>query len=271
MGDERPSWRKRLLRGFGSVLMVVGTILVLATGALYAYSQYERRQFDLEEAAIARAELTEAAASTSQPTDGDQSTQTPTPTLAREPEQPTPPPASTSSVRSAESTVAPAPTASPTRTPALPPDRVVVPRIKLDSRVVESVVIDGEWTVPRFVAGHLQGTADPGEEGNVVLSGHIESISSGNVFANIGQIEVGDDIFVRGGQTWLRYVVVETKTVANSDLSVIGPQGFPSLTLITCTGNWLPLARDYDQRLIVVAKLGSEVPQERVPRFIQPQ
>ena len=34
----------------------------------------------------------------------------------------------------------------------------------------------------------------------------------------------------------------------------------PSLTLYTCTGTWKPLERDYDERLVAVARLRRFVP-----------
>jgi sortase (surface protein transpeptidase) len=36
-------------------------------------------------------------------------------------------------------------------------------------------------------------------------------------------------------------------------MAVIQPTGDERLTLITCTGTFLPLQRDYDKRLVVIA------------------
>ena len=81
---------------------------------------------------------------------------------------------------------------------------------KLDAPVQESVIKNGQWTVPKFAAGHLQGTAYPGGPGNAVFCGHISSISSGDVFANIGKLSSGDDIVL----------ITEVPGVRKSDLNI---------------------------------------------------
>jgi len=258
--------RGRILRGLGGFLVVIGATLVLLTGGLLAYGQYERWQFETEEAATVQAEIAEATASARLVTGAHTNPATPAPTSVLSPLSSRVP--AVASPQTSSRTALP--TVTLTASPAPVPRRIIAPSIKLDSRIVESSVVNGEWTVPKFVAGHLVGTANPGENGNMALSGHIESISSGNVFAEIGRLNVGDDIFIQGGQTWYRYVVVETKSVPNTDLTVLDPLGYPSLTLITCTGTWLPLARDYDRRLIVLARLDTVVPEDKVPRFAGP-
>jgi sortase A len=78
-----------------------------------------------------------------------------------------------------------------------PAKLVIIPKIGLYAPVVESAIKDGEWQVPKFAAGHLQGTANPGDGGNVALSGHVQSISSGNVFARIDELKAGDHVYLR--------------------------------------------------------------------------
>ena len=51
----------------------------------------------------------------------------------------------------------------------------------------------------------------------------------------------------------LTYQVSEKVIVKNDDLSVIRDFGDQRITLITCTGTWLPLVRDFNQRLIIFA------------------
>ena len=273
MSNQPSSWGRRAAETFGTLFIVLGTLLVAATGALYAYGQYERHQFELETAATAVAESSQPtatlngassllAAATALPSPSAiADLATPSRTAAAGLSSPSP-----TGVPSATATETP----TPTPTPALPPTRILIPAIKLDSKVVESPVQNGEWKVPKFVAGHLEGTANPGENGNVALSGHIQSISSGNVFADIGQLDVGDEVFLQAGAAWFRYVVGEKKAVPNSDVSVLASMGRPTLTLITCTGIWDPVSRDYDQRLVVIADLARPEAGESVPRPSQP-
>ncbi|MEK7874546.1 MAG: hypothetical protein AAB502_11910, partial [Chloroflexota bacterium] len=60
---------------------------------------------------------------------------------------------------------------------APPAVRIQIPAIAVDSKVVQvgTVWKDGvlEWEIAKWAVGHHQGTANPGELGNIVMSGHI--------------------------------------------------------------------------------------------------
>lgn len=231
---------------FGTLLMVAGVAILVGTLGMYGYGQYEQWRYAQEAAKIVPVAPT--AAPTAIPT----ATPLPSPTPESAPavSLATAPPTATSAPPTA--TKAP-PT--PTLVQPAPAERIVAPAIGLDSIVVESPIVNGEWTVPKFVAGHLQGTAEPLEGGNVVLSGHVESISSGNVFANLERLKPGDKVMVYTKSRIVTYVVQKSLVVKNDDMSVVQPQPKETLTLITCTGNWLPLKNDYAQRYVVVATL----------------
>lgn len=134
-----------------------------------------------------------------------------------------------------------------------PIQRVTASSIGLDAKVAESPIVDGQWIIPKFEAGHLQGTAQPGTGGNVVLAGHVQSITSGDVFANLDGLKPGDTIKVYTSDATVTYVVQSVTRVSNDDLSVLEPGPRETLTLITCSGTWLPLQHDYSQRTVVVA------------------
>ena len=156
------------------------------------------------------------------------------------------------------------PTATPTPTPVPGPAKlIIIPKVNLYAPVVESALKDGAWEVPKFAAGHLQGTANPGQGSNVALSGHVESISSGNVFAHLDQLRPGDRIYLRTDREEFLYVVTKTLVVRNTDLSIVQPTSQDQVTLITCTGNWLPTARDFDQRRVVLGVLQARAPLPR--------
>lgn len=141
------------------------------------------------------------------------------------------------------------------RLPALLAERVLIPRIDLESKVMEVAVSGGEWPVPKFAVGHLAESVNPGDLGNAVFAGHLLSLSSGNVFARLEELEVGDDIAFEGADGVRRFRVTETVLVRNTDLSVLADRpGTTTVTLITCAGRWLPKENDYDQRRVVVAE-----------------
>jgi len=149
-------------------------------------------------------------------------------------------------------TATPVPTATPL--PISPAERIIASSIHLDTKVEESPIVADQWVVPKFAAGHLQGTAQPLQGGNVVLAGHVQSISSGDVFANIARLRSGSPIQLYTKTAIVTYVVTSVEIVRNTDLSVVAPSSQEELTLITCTGTWLPLQHDYNERTVVIAR-----------------
>ena len=139
-----------------------------------------------------------------------------------------------------------------------PITRLRMPRIRLDTPVVPAPYIEadgGTWEIPSFVAGHAERTAGAGQRGNAVLFGHVTSRAMGNVFEDLSRARVSDTIEVFGTGRDFVYEVTEVRSVPRTEVSVLGATASPSLTLITCTGPWLPLLNDYAERLIVRAQL----------------
>jgi LPXTG-site transpeptidase (sortase) family protein len=245
---------RRIAFWFSNLMIVAGAGLLLVTGGFYLYSQYEQARAEQEAAAMQPAVPNAwtpiaAPAVIATPTEIATSTAVPT-ALVTNP-----------SATSLPATALPLPTATalPTATPvpALPVERIVAQAIKLDSKVVESPLVNGQWLVPKFVAGHLQGTAQPLQGSNIVLSGHVQSISSGNVFARIDELKPGDLIRLYTNDTVVSYTVTKVASVPNDDLAVVQPTAKEQVTLITCTGEWLPLQHDYSERTVVVAEKSS--------------
>jgi sortase A len=140
-----------------------------------------------------------------------------------------------------------------------PITRLSIPSVELDTPVALAslVVHDGAstWEVPKFVAGHAEGTSGAGEQGNSVLIGHVSSVTLGNVFERLNGIRDGDVVFVFGGDQRFKYRVTEIRDVKRSDVSVLESSDGPTLTLITCSGLWLPTIWDYTDRVVVRADL----------------
>jgi len=77
--------------------------------------------------------------------------------------------------------------------------------------------------------GHIEGTARPGEEGNIGIAGHRDGY-----FRGLKDIAEGDEIVVEtldGRQT---YAITELLIVDPPDVWVLEPTEVPSLTLVTC-------------------------------------
>lgn len=118
--------------------------------------------------------------------------------------------------------------------------------------VVEGVAVPDLKQGP----GHLPGSAQPGEVGNMVLSGH--RTTYGAPFGDVGELVPGDAVVVETRAAWFTYRMTDRHVVAPTAVAVTQPvPGRPGvsptdrlLTLTTCNPKYS--AR---QRLIVDAVL----------------
>jgi LPXTG-site transpeptidase (sortase) family protein len=158
---------------------------------------------------------------------------------------------------------------SPPQTEGLPTERhpitrLVIASINLDTEVVPSPLVEHDgtttWDVPKFVAGHAEGTPGAGDNGNAVVLGHVTSLTLGNVFERLDRVQPGDPIQVYSDSTRFDYVAADVGPVDRTDTRVLDQSTEPVLTLITCTGTWLPTVWDYSERLIVRAELTPTAP-----------
>jgi sortase A len=118
----------------------------------------------------------------------------------------------------------------------------------LDSAVHEVTINMGQWEVAPMDVGHHEGTANPGQVGNVVLAGHRDINSA--LFRELDRLQPGDEVFVSNGLGEYRYLVEESMVVSPSYVQVMDPTDDKRVTLITCTPIGLAT-----QRLVVIAKL----------------
>ncbi len=139
--------------------------------------------------------------------------------------------------------------------------RLAIPAIKLDTEVKQGgIVYDADrnpiWQTLPFVAVHYGDlTARIGEPGNAVIAGHVVTLSEGNVFRFLYQLDIDDQVQVWDDrQREFDYHVVDVKLVPPSDTSVMAPTADERLTLITCGGTFDPVKREFSDRLIVTAK-----------------
>lgn len=168
----------------------------------------------------------------------------------------TPPP-----IPSPTSTPGPTPTLSPTPMPtpsqAGIATRLVIPKIDLDRPVLFAPVKNGTWQVEHLeqAVGHLEGTAPPGVDSNLVLAGHV-TLDTGvdGPFTRLNEVANGDIVIVYEGDKKYFYLVESQRTVKQSDVAVVYPSGRGEITLITCT-DWNNEERRYSNRLVVKGRL----------------
>ncbi len=147
-----------------------------------------------------------------------------------------------------------------------PPVHLLIPSVGIDSSIVpvtwkmipskDGAGAKSEWQVADYAVGHHAGTANPGEVGNVVLSGHVDY--RGEVFKNLHLVNKGDTVIVDTEKGQYVYVVTQLVIVQEegvseaqqrANASYMNPTVDQTLTMITC----YPYGID-DKRLIVIAK-----------------
>jgi LPXTG-site transpeptidase (sortase) family protein len=135
--------------------------------------------------------------------------------------------------------------------------RLVIPKLKVDAPVVISPIKDQSWQVDHLGqrVGHLEGTAPPGSNSNMVLAGHVTLAA--NVygpFAGLAQLSQGDIMTVYQGNKSFNYEVDGYEIVERTAIEVTHPTNTGQLTLITCN-NWNSEKGQYEQRLVVRSHL----------------
>lgn len=103
--------------------------------------------------------------------------------------------------------------------------RVEIPGLKLSAVVFQGTSAD---ILDRGV-GHLDGSALPGQPGNVVLAAHRDTF-----FRSLRNIRKGDVVRMTTPSGIRTYTVESTEVVSPTEISVTDPTPNPSLTLITC-------------------------------------
>jgi sortase A len=106
----------------------------------------------------------------------------------------------------------------------------LIGRISVARLGVSVIVMEGTdaRTLLR-AAGHINGTALPGQEGNVGIAAHRDTF-----FRPLRDIRKDDMITITTSQGDYRYRVVLTEVVGADDVSVLNSDGTDVLTLVTC-------------------------------------
>lgn len=122
--------------------------------------------------------------------------------------------------------------------------RLQIPKINKDVPVVEG---DGPEQLKKGV-GHYIYSANPGEDGNVVLSAHNDI--HGEIFRDLDQLEEGDLVILFSARQSYTYAVQSVLIVEPSQVEYLESRGDPVVTLISC----YPYMVD-NKRIIVIANL----------------
>jgi sortase A len=103
--------------------------------------------------------------------------------------------------------------------------RMEIPRLRLSVMFVEGVDA-GDL---RRAAGHIPGTALPGQTGNIGIAGHRDTF-----FRSLRSVKLGDTITLETTTGEWRYRVVSLRVVKPEDVAVLDATHRDALTLVTC-------------------------------------
>jgi LPXTG-site transpeptidase (sortase) family protein len=170
-------------------------------------------------------------------------------------------------------TLTPTPTPTATPTPPSPPVQIRVPAIGVTRSIIKLPRVRDRrteawtWNTKQLfrsgrsdLVGHWEGSAYPGQEGNMILVGHNYGYGYSGVFVRLGRLKTGQKVYVvnRAGQTFT-YEVKSVNRVKwrlkdfgelTQHLSFLAPAGDERVTLVSCAGADL---EPFPERVYVVA------------------
>jgi LPXTG-site transpeptidase (sortase) family protein len=141
--------------------------------------------------------------------------------------------------------------------------QVRVGAVDVDAPVVPVGVDErGRMEVPydvRTIGWYRFGPRPGAGEGSVVLAGHVDDREQGaGAFVRLGELTAGDAVVVDlADGTTLRYRVRTVEEIGKAELPVerlFDRSGPPRLTLVTCSGAFDAVAREYRNNVVVTAE-----------------
>ena len=123
---------------------------------------------------------------------------------------------------------------------------IIIPRLNIDLSVLPSRIKNGYWEVSETSASHGQGSANPGEAGNVVVFAHARE----GLFLELRDIKKDDTVYILTKDRWYKYKVSEVTIVYPNDIATIAPTDSEVLTLFTCSGF-------FDEKRLIVKAIPS--------------
>ncbi|MDR3702442.1 MAG: class D sortase [Candidatus Sulfopaludibacter sp.] len=103
--------------------------------------------------------------------------------------------------------------------------RIEIPRLLLSVAVIEGI----DSRTLRRAAGHIPGTALPGQTGNVGLAGHRDTF-----FRPLKDLKIKDEVQILTPNGNFKYQVESLRVVMPENVGVLASSGENVLTLVTC-------------------------------------
>jgi LPXTG-site transpeptidase (sortase) family protein len=154
--------------------------------------------------------------------------------------------------------VAIAPT--PTPVPVFVPSRIVIPALQVNAPIVPvGTESDGSMGTPKTATDVAWWAGVPAGRGNALFAGHSDWNGDPGTFQALGNLKPGDTIVVTGQDKTLTFKVTWVQLLSGGvdATSLLGPQGSPVVTLITCGGVFDTSIRHHLSRYVVRAVLAA--------------
>ena len=138
------------------------------------------------------------------------------------------------------------------------PAKLLIPKIEADAPITWNVNEDNIQAKLLDGLVHSQGTALPGQKGNIFITGHSSyyawsSSPYKSVFALLEKLEAGDRIYIQYQGTTFTYEVKETKVVSPENVEVMNQSEGNELTLMTC----VPIGTNLNRLIIKSTQIPS--------------
>lgn len=163
--------------------------------------------------------------------------------------------------------VAPTPTPTPEPAPTIPESTLSFGSLNISAPISWDTSFDDALilkTLPNSLV-HFQGTAKPGQQGYVVITGHSSNYpwikgQYNSIFAPLQKATAGETVLINYKNREYTYKVTKSYVVKPTDVDVLGGGTGSGLRLITCT----PIGTSL-RRLVVEAEQVSPDPSLNTP------
>ena len=145
-----------------------------------------------------------------------------------------------------------APTPAPV--PVFVPARIVVPALQINAPIVPvGTQPDGSMGTPSTATDVAWWQGVPVGKGNALFAGHSDWNGEPGSFQELGNLKAGDTVIVTGQGRSLTFRVTWVQLLAGGidATQILGPQGAPVVTLITCGGVFDTSIRHHLSRYVV--------------------
>lgn len=126
------------------------------------------------------------------------------------------------------------------------PAQLRIPSITLDVGVKPATVRENDWEFFTDAVSFWDGSARPGEGGNVILYAHRDKH-----FQRLEEAAIGEQAVIETENRRYTYTITKFRVVSPDQMEAFAPTDSEQLTLLTCTNE------NDDDRLVVIARPAS--------------